>query len=68
LKDAKSSMLKKYLQIILQRKQRPINRSRKTKSSQRKALKEFENAATTASGLKYIVLQGSGNKQLPLVM
>lgn len=33
------------------------------KVAKEKALKEFENAATTASGLKYIVLQqGSGNK------
>jgi peptidyl-prolyl cis-trans isomerase A (cyclophilin A) len=33
------------------------------KVAKEKALKEFENATTTASGLKYIVLQqGSGNK------
>ena len=37
--------------------------AKKQKVAKEKALKEFENATTTASGLKYIVLQqGSGNK------
>lgn len=45
-----------------QKKQAEIE-AQKQKAAKEKALKEFENAASTASGLKYIVLQeGTGNK------
>ena len=45
-----------------QKKQAEIE-AQKQKVAKEKALKEFENAASTSSGLKYIVLQeGTGNK------
>ena len=65
IQNDKNAALKKQLTEIAAEKQRKLAEivAEKQKVAKEKALKEFENATTTASGLKYIVLrEGSGSK------
>lgn len=65
IQNEKNAIIKKQLAEIAAEKQRKLAEieAEKQKVAKEKALKEFENATTTESGLKYIVLQqGSGNK------
>lgn len=65
IQNAKNEVIKKSLAEIAaekQKKQAELE-AQKLKEAKDKAIKEFANATTTPSGLKYIVLQeGTGNK------
>lgn len=65
LQNEKNAQIKKQLAELAAEKQRKTLEitAAQQKATKEKALLEFANATTTASGLKYIVLQqGSGNK------
>jgi FKBP-type peptidyl-prolyl cis-trans isomerase len=67
IQNEKNAIIKKQLAEIAAEKQRKLAEiaAEQQKVAREKALKEFANATTTASGLKYIVLQqGSGAKPL----